>query len=304
MYNNIIKEDYLRKISQSSEYMLRNLFNKLEPYEENKDKDICNFIEDEILEFLNGLYSSSSVTLLSYVSLLRSYTQWCCDNNINVDHINHFDMITIDMVSDCVNKMVIKAKYITLEELNSLVEDIVNVCDKALIMALFYGICGENCVELTNITLNDIDIATQKITLCTGRTVVVPRKLCYLLSQSCSTYDYILTSTSSFDALPLSQDDETSFKRRANARFTTQEKAKLRVVSRLSKLRDYTGSIALSIDRLKNSGIIHHIKIAMDENGISKDEIFSSKEMLAIQKHYNCEHIKPFTLKAKYKDFI
>ena len=304
MYNNNIKEEYLKKISSSSEYMLRNLFSKLETYEENKGKDVCNFIEDEILEFLNGLYSSSSVTLLSYVSLLRTYTQWCCDNNINIDHINHFDMINIDMVSSCVNRVIRESKFITLEELNKIIDDIVNVCDKALVLALFYGICGENCIELTNITYNDIDFATQKINLCTGRVIKVPERLCHLLAQSCNTYDYMLTTESSFDALPLDQNDETSFKKRANARFSTQERAKLRVVSRLSKLRDYTGSIALSLDRLKNSGIIHHIKKAMEEKNISKEEIFNSNEMLEIQKYYNCEHVKPFTLKARYKDFI
>ena len=304
MYNNNIKEEYLSKLNSVSEYMLRNLFSKSELYEDGKGKDICDFIEDEIIEFLHGLFSTSSVTLLSYVSMLRMYTQWCCDNNINADHINHFDMITVDMVNSCVNKMIMESKYITLEDLENVMEDIVNVCDKALIYALFYGICGENCVELTNITTNDINFTTQEIKLCTGRTIKVPAKLCYLLGQSCNTYDYILTTASNFSSLPLDQTDETSFKRRANARFSTQERARLRVVARLSKLRDYTGSIALSIDRLKNSGMIYHMKKTMEEKGISKDDIFNSSEMLEIQKYYNCQHVKPFTLKARYKDFL
>ena len=304
MYNNNIKEEYLSKLNTSSEYMLRNLFSKLESYEEEKGTDICDFIETEIIEFLHGLFSSSSVTLLSYVSMLRTYTQWCCDNNINADHINHFDMITVDMVNSCINKMIIESKYITLEELEKTMEDIVNVCDKALMLALFYGICGKDCIELTNITTNDINFATQEIKLCTGRTIKAPAQLCYLLGQSCGTYDYILTTSSNFSSLPLDQTDETSFKKRANARFSTQERAKLRVVARLSKLRDYTDNIAISIDRLKNSGMIHHIKLAMEQKGISKDEIFNSPEMLEIQKYYNCEHVKPFTLKARYKDFL
>ena len=304
MYNNNIKEEYLSRLNTSSEYMLRNLFGKSELYEEGKGKDICDFIEDEIIEFLHGLFSSSSVTLLSYVSMLRIYTQWCCDNNINADHINHFDMITVEMVNSCINKIIIESKYITLEELKNVTEDIVNVCDKALIYALFYGICGEDCIELTNITANDINLTTQEIKLCTGRTIKAPAQLCYLLGQSCNTYDYILTTTSNFSSLPLYQTDETSFKKRANARFSTQERARLRVVARLSKLRESTGNIALSIDRLKNSGMIHHIKAIMKEKGISKDEIFNSSEMIEIQKYYNCEHVKPFTLKARYKDFL
>lgn len=304
MYNNNIKEEYLSKLNTSSKYMLRNLFTKTELYENEKEKDICDFIEDEIIEFLHSLFSSSSVTLLSYVSILRTYTQWCCDNNINADHINHFDMITIDMVNSCVNKMIKESKYITLKELEDTMEDIINVCDKALIYALFYGICGENCIELTNITSNDINLTTQEIKLCTGRVIKAPAQLCYLLGQSCNTYDYILTTSSNFNSLPLDQTDETSFKKRANARFSTQERAKLRVVARLGKLRESTGNIALSIDRLKNSGIIHHIKKVMEEKGISKDEIFNSPEMLEIQKYYNCEHVKPFTLKARYKDFL
>lgn len=304
MYNNNIKEEYLSKLNTGSEYMLRNIFNKSESYEEEKGKDICDFIEDEIIEFLHGLFSSSSVTLLSYVSMLRTYTQWCCDNNINADHINHFDMITVDMVNSCINKMIMKSKYISLEELEIVMEDIVNVCDKALIYALFYGICGESCIELTNITTNDINFTTQEIKLCTGRTIKAPAKLCYLLGQSCNTYDYILTTSSHLSSLPFDQADETSFKKRANARFSTQERAKLRVVARLGKLREYTGNIALSIDRLKNSGMIHHMETVMREKGISKEDIFNSQEMKEIQKYYNCEHVKPFTLKARYKDFL
>jgi hypothetical protein len=304
MYNNNIKEEYLSKLNTSSEYMLRNIFNKSESYEEGKGKDICDFIENEIIEFLHGLFSSSSVTLLSYVSMLRTYTQWCCDNNINADHINHFDMITVDMVNSCINKMIMESKYISLEELENTMEDIVNVCDKALIYALFYGICGEDCIELTNITTNDINFTTQEIKLCTGRTIKAPAKLCYLLGQSCNTYDYILTRSSHLSSLPFDQADETSFKKRANARFSTQERAKLRVVARLGKLREYTGNIALSIDRLKNSGMIHHMETVMREKEISKEDIFNSQEMKEIQKYYNCEHVKPFTLKARYKDFL
>lgn len=305
MYNQSIKEEYLVSKSKSIQYILSNIFVKSEIYEETKEKDICNFTENEILEFLTGFASISLNTIASYTSLLRSYTQWCCDNNINGNYINHFNMITLKMMNNCINKIVENEKIISFEELHKVMKDIVNVCDKALIYSIFYGICGKDCVELTEIRSNDIDMNNQKIKLSTEREICIPIDLCYMLRYSCDTYDYILTSSGRLDSLSLDINDKSPFKRRSNARYSTQDKARLRIISRLIKLREDTGCIALTIDRLKNSGIIYHIKKAMKNNTeLNKENIYKSREMQEILKQYNCEHIQSFTLKAKYKDYL
>ena len=305
MYNQNIKEEYLSNKSESIKYILNNIFIKAEIYEEMKGKDICNFIESEILEFLTGFASCSISTIASYTSLLRSYTQWCCNNNINIDHINHYDMITLNMMETCVNRIISEEKHITVDELKEVMNNMVNVCDRTLVYSLFYGICGKECVELTGIRLDDIDRNSQKVKLVTDREVYAPVDLCDMLSYSCQTYDYILTSGGKFDSLSLDENDASPFKRRSNARFSTQERAKLRIISRLTKLREDTGCVALTIDRLRNSGIIHHMKNVMESNPeLNKENIFNSKEMTEILKQYNCEHIQPFTLRAKYKKYL
>ena len=305
MYNEHIKKEYLENKSDSVTYILSNIFAKSEIYENIKGKDVCDFVEFEILEFLTGLASSSLATLAGYTSLLRGYTQWCCDNNINADHINHYDMVTLDMLDVCVDKIINDHKHITVEELKKVMDNIVNVCDRALVYSIFYGICGKDCIELINIRENDIDRYNNKIKLATDREIYVPTDLCDMLSQSCNTYDYVLTSTAKIDSLPLSQNDESPFKMRSNSRFSTPERAKLRLFSRLLKIREDTGCVALTIDRLKTSGMIHHMKKAMENNPkLNKENIFTSKEMEEIQKRYGCEHLRSFTLKAKYKDCL
>ena len=305
MYNKNIKEEYLANKSESIKCILTNIFNKSEIYEEMKGKDICNFIENEILEFLMGFASCSISTLACYTSLLRSYTWWCCDNDISVDHMNHYDMITLNMMGTCVNKILDDSKYITLEELKTVMEAIVNVGDKALVYSMFYGICGKDCIELTGIKSEDIDTVNNIVKLCTGRQVVLPVDLCYMLSTSCEMYDYFLTTIGKFSSLKLHKEDLSPFKRRANARFSTQEKARLRIISRLTKLREDTGCIALTMDRLRNSGMIHHMKQAMKNNPeLNKENIFSSKEMQKIQEQYNCINVMPFTLRARFKEYL
>lgn len=299
MYNKEMKKDYICMLNSSAEILVRHLFKKSEIYEDLKDKDISVFGVEEIMEFLRELHSSSQVTLLSYVSLLRTYSHWYIKKNKS-----SYDDVTIDMVSACVDQGKYESKIITLEELDDIINDIPNVCDQALVYALFYGISGEECVELTNITLNDIDVLKQEVTLCTGRTIRIPSKLCNMLCQSCNTYDYILSSMSDMCYLVLDKSDPTFFKKRANARYSTQTRANHRVIDRLLKLRRETGSAALTMGGLKNSGMIYHIKKVMLEDNISKEEIFKAPEMKRILEYYNCEHVKHFTLRAKYKDYL
>lgn len=304
MYNVEIKEEYLNTTSPSIQYILRNMFNKVESYEILYQKDIFDFIEEEIITFMISLNSSSLNTLNSYASVLRGYTQWSITKNLNVDSINHFDGITTEVLQkNCINLILDNTKYISRKDLLYVIDnDIVNTEDKFLVLALFEGICGEDYEEINNVTEKQLN-EDGTITLCTGRTIAISNELRSLIIKSCNEYEYLLPAGGQLSSLPL-LDTNVAFKPRANVTVTTPERAKLRIINRLNKLRIDTGCISLSIDRLRNSGVLDSVKLAAQTDNIDKEKIFKSAQMKDIQIKYEIQNQFDYQLKAKFKAYV
>lgn len=272
MYNEEVKKEYLNGLlSTSVRYATNSIFRNSFEYEEHFGKDLYDFIEPEIVEFLTGMNAVSFASLHSRCSLLRTYTEWCISKKISKDGINHYDSITTDIIESCVNKFGAQKRYVSYEELKEITKDFINVSDSAVCFCLFFGIYGFKGKEIIGLTLNDIEESSGKITLNTGRIVKVPHEVVSIFVDSCNQYDYILPGGRRFSTLPLSEDDPSVFKRRANARFFTEENNYKRIVNRLKKIKDETGCPAIGVATLKNSGLLWQIKQYIDKNPVSGD---------------------------------
>lgn len=272
MYNEEIKNEYLDNlISTSVKYASRSIFRYSVEYEEFFGKDVCDFIEPEIKEFLAGMGAISFASLHSKCSILRTYTQWCIERKINKDNINHYDSITPKIIKSCINKFAENSKYLTFSELKEISKDFMNISDVALCYCLFFGIYGKKGNEIINLTSDNIDIKSSEVHLVTGRTVKIPQEVVSILVDSCNEYDYIIPSDRRVSTLPLDITDMSVFKRRANARFNTEDSNNKRIVNRLIKLKTETNCRAIGISTLKNSGLLWSIKKYVDANNINGD---------------------------------
>jgi len=256
MLNEERKKDYLNQIFSSSvRYATEKLFRNLRGYEEHFNKDLCDFIEPEIKEFLSALSISSLNSLNSRCSIIRTYTQWCIENSLSVDNINHYDSIKMEDLKECLNPFLVKKMVLTLEELDEAVSGCVNTCDKALLYCLFFGICGKKGEEISSLIVEDIDIL-EGFVRSNGRILHIPKYVLRIFNESCETYKYI-TGENLDKEIIFDKEDKCVFKRRNNTTVNTQDNAFIRMKSRLEKIRKDNGNyIALTVPRLRNSGVI------------------------------------------------
>ena len=306
MYNQEVKSDYIEQIDDKYRKKITDrIFRFSEELERLKGKDLCDFNEEEFLELFRAYASGSIDALNTYSSFLRHYVQWSCDNNINRDNINHLDYISTSDLKGCLNNFIYQDKYVSYDTLMDLVNKITNPCDKSLVLGLFYGIHGKDCREFYNIKEEDIDKVNEKITLISGRTIYLPANVCEIFINSCNTYEYTSISPNArIKSYDLDTMDKRIFKKRMSSKVeTSDDKERVRINKRIIKLRNEFDCTGLSIPRLLNAGMLHFMKIAIEEGKATKEDIYSSQIMEDIKSQYNC-HDDCYGLKAKFKDYI
>ena len=288
MYNESVKKEYLDQlVSISIRRAASSIFKSSEDYEEYFKKDICNFIEPEIREYLTGMNAISFAGLHSKCSILRTYTEWCISRNLSNDNINHYDSITPKIIKSCLNRFAEQSKYITYDELKELAKDFTNVSDAALCYCLYFGIDGDRGKEIINLTADDVNLGSSTVKLVTGRSVKLPDEVIMTIIDSCNEYDFILPSGKRFSTLPLDPTDPGVFKKRANARLDTVDSNNRRILNRLSKLKYETGCAALGVSRLKNSGLLEAIKKYLDKHPEHRNDLYEQDEIKKIYQTWN-----------------
>ena len=288
LFNREVKEEYIEQLRSSSvKRLTRSVFKMSKEYEEYFKKDFYDFIKPEIMELLASMNAISFNSLNSKCSVLRTYTRWAIDRKLSKDNINHYDSITPEEIRECLNKFIQQKKYITLAELDELSKDFLNISDAALCYCLYFGIYGKQGIEIKNLTEESISTSENKVSLVTGRTVILPSRIINILYESCEEYDYILPEDKKFGFMALDPTDKSVFKKRVNARYDTIESNHKRILSRLVKLKNDTGCVSLGISRLKNSGLLETIKNYIDDHPESLDTLYSNPEIRNIYKTWD-----------------
>ena len=306
MYNEDAKKDFEQNYeSVTCENFFKMLFNKVEPYENLYEKDVCNFVKSEIIEMLRSFASSSIGTLRMTVSILRTYTQWSCDNQQSIDNINHYDEIKTEDIIGCVNTTVLKSKIISKEQLDNHMKYLINPCDRALLLGLFEGLSGRECNELYNLYKEDMDVKESTVYLKeTDRTVKVSREFINYALQSIDMYEYNLLTDGGDRDIHLRKTDRSVFKARTNASVDTIEGFGRRIQNKLRIIRQYLDIPALSTVTLVNSGIIHYTKLKAKELGLEPMEVIGGEHFEEIALKYNLSNTKPFQLRGRFKDYL
>lgn len=299
LYNDEIKTEYINQLRSSSvAHLITSVFKLHKQYEEYFGKDFYDFIEPEIIELLTSMNAISFTSLNSKCSVLRTYTRWAIEKRLNKDNINHYDSITPEDIYSCLNKFTQQKKYITLEELEEVSENFINISDAALCYCLYFGIYGKKGEEIKNLTGDDISLITNQVRLVSGRVLELPSNIVKILHDSCNEYDYLLPDEKRLALMSLDPTDASVFKKRINARFDTIDSNQKRIMGRLTKLKTETGCISLGISRLKNSGLLEAIKNYVDRTNVPVDKLYDDPEVKAIYKTWNMTF--PVVRKAFY----
>lgn len=156
MHNDELKKSYLGTIANDNSYKacLR-VFKAVEDMEIRYDKDICEMNVDEILTVLDLKTGTRSTSIIQFMSLLRSYVDWCIQNGKVVGE-NNFDKIDFKEID---HTNAIRGKYLKsveeFEEICAVVykrdafyNETTDVAKELMIRLLFAGMENKEIVLL------------------------------------------------------------------------------------------------------------------------------------------------------------
>ena len=216
MYNTEIKQKYLdESIDRNANLNVLGVraFNQIEEYERELDKDCCNFTIKEIIIYYQRRCSTSLDSLNTLNSIFKGYTNWCLQRNMLDDNQNHYLEVNADILNNCLNYGMVNDKIISRKDLLFIIKDFVNASDKALLLAIFEGICGNNMSELVNLKCEDIKKTkgTYIATLCSGRKLEISKELYNYCVQSQECYSHYAYNPKGIYERPYNPEDDSYF---------------------------------------------------------------------------------------------
>ena len=304
MFNQEQKERYINTKEETTivaNNYLKRLFNYMEKYEEEKQKDLSQFTAFEIMECYKLFNLRSFDALNVRNSAYSLYTQWCLEQNLVPDGQNHYLEVSMDAIYSCLNKMAMDNSIISREELISLSRILPNARDKFVILYFFEVGRNKDYSDLTNLRMEDFDIENQTVTL-SDRTVFVSRELINLAEESIVEDQYIPLKFGSSRILPYIPSD-TVVRFVPPARQFSEFSKGRKIYHLMVRVLDYIGIGKWhTINTIIESGKIHMVNTKAKERGITGEE-YINHYLFEVEHQYGC-NIIPSIFKRKYQDYL
>lgn len=127
-------------------------FDYIAPYEDELNKDLCDFTKSEIKDWYRE-QNMRSLTLYAYNLFFAAYTSWCIENNLSTTGKNAYDQITHSDFVDFGSVLLTSPM-----ETMSIARKFANVSDRFLFASVFLGFqATENAIDYTKLTPKDVD---------------------------------------------------------------------------------------------------------------------------------------------------
>ncbi|GAK43485.1 hypothetical protein TCA2_5983 [Paenibacillus sp. TCA20] len=169
LYNEKVKLKFLELMSNSgqSENTLiayRRVLLRASAIEQRFDTDLYDFKFDQIERLLIKMNHTTLNSATSSINIIRNYIKWAIQNKYTKTSLSPLDVFTTRELAERYKNKRAKV-YFTRDEVALFAKSAVNAQDKALIWAIFYGISGTSMSELRNLTIDDIDEQSYRLTL-------------------------------------------------------------------------------------------------------------------------------------------
>ncbi len=309
MYNKEIKERYIKEKTAAvtiDKYYLNNLFKMTSQFEEELNKDVCNFTTSEIENMYktNDYYSYSTIIVTN--TELSQYTNWCLNQGLLIDSQNHFLEFDRTRMSGLINKSVRDARIISRDTILKWCEELPNPSDSFLLLALFEGIRGKTYSELFALEGKDINVKDGTIFIA-GRNKYVgfSKKLCYLGVDSANEIEYVgLTDAGETKRTTKLVNSDLVIKEFPNWSETVSNPVRgKRISMRIMRIFDYLGVAEwMKLQAVVDSGVIDMITRESEKRGISRIE-YCENYLDEVGEQYNKVMVKSVFL-HKYGDYL
>lgn len=278
------KEWYIEECSkttyeESTVELLKKIFQSLELEERAFDKDVSEFTDLEAIDYLKSLNSTSRIRLSNVSWLLSKYHQWCYDKGLIKNIIDPFDERTISKaIEDIIPDELVSSKIITEDTFRELIELEPDYINKFMAICFYYGIKGDDFIEMKNIRMEDLDESGKTVSLITGRKAFVDEYFIEHMKKAYDTEEYITSTISKGINYKQTVYKKSDYIVRPTAgkgdEYTNAVVTNSFIQRRMGDVRNNVGNQNFTITNLYFNGLVNYIKKKYNEREISLKTAF------------------------------
>lgn len=279
-------------------------------FEEEKEKDVCDFSLSESIELLIGLKKKTFKSLDVAQTIIIKYVDWCIDHGYSKTFLNTFKLIDKEDLKKYTHRIAVRHSYFTRDRLYfEVIDRLHNYVDKALVILLFEGVRGRSDIdhtfeELRNLKYTDIHPETNTITVTrddgTDREIQVEERTMKILVAAWNEETYYKANgegTGYFAIRPLKQ--TPYLLRTMEVEFSEGEKITSSAIGlRFRNFRKYTGVRFLNPTIIFQSGLLEICEDIEKRNGKITNDDYRD-----IYRNLNLDDRRWFSLKEMHETF-
>lgn len=309
-----LEEEYPNEATRTT---YKSLLSIISVYENEKDKDLCDFSYADAVELLIGLRRKSLQSLNVAHTVIVKYTDWCIDPNqfYSKTGFNAFKLIRPEEKEKYVHQIAVKKSYFTREEIfGEVINQLYNYIDKAIIALIFEGVRGRSengysFEELRNLKKKDIMPESNQVVVTRydedyieqKRVVEVSPETMSILVKAREEEEYHKdngNASGKLAILPL-RDNDYLIRTIANNWFGDDERATINSIhTRFKAIREYTGVKFLNATLVFQSGLLEKCEKLEEIKGE-----LTTQDYRDIYLNMELSDSQYATLKSKYELF-
>lgn len=286
-------EDFLQEYRRSRviiETTTRATLNRAVEFEHKFNKPFYQFTTEEALEMYKSVHAISVVTLQNNNLVLKHATRWFA-HQYKKEVANTYEEMTKDQLGTVVDVAKQRSLILSREDVDNIKDNLINKIDQAIVEMLFQGAGGQWLKELTFLDRNQVDRERLMIYFKTGKNLPVTDEICDLLIEAFAE-DELASFGSTTRVSKVA--GNSLYKVRCNALSDNSDyhseedvQRRYRFAQRRLLLISKDLGIRLKASGLQASGLLHYIRLGMEETGLSFREFVKTERAQKLAQRYD-----------------
>ena len=286
-------ESFLQEYKRSKviiETTTRATLNRAVEFEYKFNKPFYQFTTEEALGMYQSVHAISVVTLQNNNLVLKHAARWFAyqyKKEVN----NTYEEMTKDQLATVVDVEKQKSLILSREEVDGIKDNLINKIDQAIVEMLFQGAGGEWLKEVSFLDRRQVDREHLMVYFKTGKNIPVTDEICGLLMEAFAEDELVsFGSTTRVSKVTGSG----LYKVRANALSDNSDysdpqsiERRYRFIQRRLLLITKDLGIRLKASGLQASGLLHYIRLGMEETGLSFREFVKTERAQKLAQRYD-----------------
>ena len=286
-------EDFLQEYRRSRviiETTTRATLNRAVEFENKFNKPFYQFATEEALEMYKSVHAISVVTLQNNNLVLKHASRWFA-YQYKKEVSGTYEEMTKDQLATVVDTEKQKSLILSREEVDGIKDNLINKIDQAIVEMLFQGAGGQWLKELTFLDRRQVDRERLMIYFKTGKNLPVTDEICDLLIEAFAEDELVsFGSTTRVSKVA----GNSLYKVRCNALSDNSDyhseedvQRRYRFAQRRLLLISKDLGVRLKASGLQASGLLHYIKLGMEETGLSFRDFVKTERAQKLAQRYD-----------------